>query len=121
MERLQNREDLMKQLHFITLSLILTGLLLAAGYIGYTMNEPNIEPVRDYVEFSDYKSDYFFNLPVDYHTERITEDNQEYWFIYVDTMNGRKVIEYSDTVIDGEFSSAWQWKESFIDNFRGIK
>ena len=108
----------MKQLTF---TLILAYLLYCAGSIGYIIkaNEAIQEPISDYISFTDYKSNYRLHRDTQFRTERIEDNNSTYYYIYLWHGNNNLVIEYTDTVIFGQFTTAAEWTESLTMNFEG--
>lgn len=77
------------------------------------------EPTSDYVEFSDYQSTYKLHRDSQYRIEQITDLTGTYYFIYLWHGYNHMVVEYSDTVIDGQFTFAKHWKDSFILALKG--
>lgn len=114
----------MKTLDIIAGIIIVISVIYTSYTFGYNDKQveyAQISPVSDLIEFSDYKSDYRISIDSKYRTERITEGNEEYWFIYLWDGSRNIVIEYEDTLIDGEITTAAQWKDSFIMCLGGLK
>lgn len=110
------------KLNSILITGILICLMITIAIQGYNQGlNAQITPVSNDLIFSDYQSDYKLPRSTDYRTERIMDNGIEYWFIYLETGNGRMIIEYKNTYIDGQFISSEEWKDSFIMNFGGIK
>ena len=107
----------MKIIDFI----VATIFLISVGYFvyaaGYNNGKLIQEPVSECVEFSDYKSSYKLHKDSMYRTERIEDSLGVTYFIYIWYKDNFTVIEYQDTLIDGEFTFAKHWHDSFIANF----
>jgi hypothetical protein len=110
-----------KLINLALLTMILASALYTAGTIGYTQGygKASEAPASDFVDFTDYKSDYHLHKDTQYHTERITDITGTYYFVYYWYGENRGVVEYSDTVIDGQFTFAKHWKDSFILALKG--
>jgi len=104
-----------KTINWILLIFIIISSFYAVFASGYNNGASSVavKPVPTHVEFSDYKSDYYIELPVSYRTERLLDGTEEFYYIYLETNNGRMTIEYQDTYIDGFYRSAESWKDSF--------
>ena len=101
-------------------------LILSVIYVSNTMGyargyDAHIEPQEDYVYFSDYKSSYKLHKDSTYRTEMIEDGFNVTYFIYIWHEDNYTVVEYQDTLIDGEFTFAKHWMQSFIMNFGGIE
>ncbi len=114
----------MKALNYITLIFIGAYLLFASYITGYKVCEvdrASEATPSDYVEFCDYQSSYRLHKDTQYRVERITDITGTYYFVYLWHGNNHLVVEYSDTVIDGQFTFSKHWADSFVMNFKGDK
>lgn len=102
-------------------TIILTCALYTAATIGYTKgyDKASEAPISDYVTFSDYQSTYKLHKDSQYRVEQITDNFKVYYFIYLWHEGNHLVVEYSDTVIDGQFTFAKHWADSFILALKG--
>jgi hypothetical protein len=95
-------------------ALLFEGMGYARGY-----DKASEQPTSDYIEFSDYQSSYRLHKDSQYRVEQITDNFKSYYFIYLWHEGNHMVVEYSDTVIDGQFTFAKHWADSFILALKG--
>ena len=112
----------MKASRYLLTLVCVVCILFTAWTFGYNhkraelVAKPIIEPVSEFVEFSDYRSNYRLSKATKYRTECITDEFNDTWFIYLWDGSNHLVVEYQDTVIDSQLTTALEWKNSFIAN-----
>lgn len=99
-------------------ALILASALYTSNTMGYAKGlDAHNEATSDYLYFSDYQSSYKLHKDSQFRTKRIEDITGVYYFIYIWYGDNSLVVEYSDTEIDGEFTFAKHWADSFTANF----
>ena len=90
-------------------------IVFCSWFTAYNMGyNAHIEPKSDYVRITNNLDAYVVSTSSTYHSVYISDEFGECYYIYIESIYGRTVIECVDTMIEGNLVTAKDWRDSIL-------